>query len=258
MAARTDLVTEPVLAAGLLVARRGQAYYARKLNELSDADLDEPSRLDGWDRRHLVAHVGLNARALTRLTEWAATGVETPMYDSPHQRAADIELAATLPAQALRNLSDHAAIHLTVEWRDLPADAWTNKVMTGQGRVVPVSETIWMRSREVWIHAVDLGNGGSFDEFPPEFVDALLVDVARAWDRRRAAERLPTFTLDPVDRPAVILSVDGSAPDGDERSSGPALLRGSAARLAQWATGRGLAGVVTAEGTEAPRAPRWL
>ena len=39
----------------------------------------------GWSRRHVVAHVGYNARALTRLVEWAKTGIETPMYASADQ-----------------------------------------------------------------------------------------------------------------------------------------------------------------------------
>src|SRR5690606_8416851 len=128
MAARTDNVTDPALKAGLLLARRGSAFFSRKLYELGDDELYQPSLLSGWTRAHLAAHVGYNARALTRLTEWAATGVETPMYDSPEQRSHEIEMGATLGAQALRNLSDHAIVHLNVEWRDLPADAWNNEV----------------------------------------------------------------------------------------------------------------------------------
>jgi maleylpyruvate isomerase len=257
MPARTDHVTDPALAAQLLIARRGQAYYARRLNDLSDEDLDAPSGLPGWSRRDLVAHVGLNARALTRLTEWAATGVETPMYDTPEQRAQDIAFAATLPAQALRNLSDHAAIHLTVEWRDLPGEAWSNPVRTAQGRTVPVSETVWMRAREVWIHAVDLGNGGSFDDFPAAFVDALLGDITGSWDRRREAEGLPLFRLEALDRP----DVDGvhAVPQAESASCHPpSVVRGTAARLAQWASGRGASGVLTAEGATPPPPPRWL
>jgi maleylpyruvate isomerase len=257
--ARTDNVTDPGLAARLLTTRRGQAYYSRKLNELSDADLDAPSLLAGWSRRELVAHVGLNARALTRLTEWAATGVETPMYDSPTQRATDIEFAATLPAQALRNLSDHAAIHLTVEWRDLPEEAWDAEVRTAQGRAVPVSETVWMRAREVWIHAVDLGNGASFLDFPAEFVDALLLDVTGAWARRRESEQLPWFVLEPVDRSGAVPSPSPSpSPSLAPVPVDAVVLRGPAARLAQWATGRGPEGVVTADGSAVPEPPRWL
>src|SRR3954471_5387163 len=158
MAARTDSVPDQQLAGALLLARRGQAYFSRKLNELRDDEFDAPSLLPGWTRRHLVAHVGYNARANARLVEWAATGVETPMYYSPTQREDEIEFGATLPIEALRNLSAHAAVHLNVEWRDLTEEAWSHEVRTAQGRLVPVRETVWMRTREVWIHAVDLDN----------------------------------------------------------------------------------------------------
>ena len=92
MVARTDLTTDEALKARLLLARRGQSYFSRKLNELSDDELREPSLLPGWTRAHLVGHVGLNARALTRLIEWAATGVETPMYATPEQRKTEAQI----------------------------------------------------------------------------------------------------------------------------------------------------------------------
>ncbi len=82
----------------LLQARRGTAFFARKLNELTDADLDGDSLLPGWTRRHLTAHIGYNARAIARLVEWAATGVETPMYASPEARDHEINFGATLSA----------------------------------------------------------------------------------------------------------------------------------------------------------------
>src|SRR5690606_37927968 len=64
-------------------ARRGTAYFARVLSQTSDAELRRPSALPGWSKAALVAHVGYNARALTRLCEWARTGVRNPMYSSP-------------------------------------------------------------------------------------------------------------------------------------------------------------------------------
>jgi maleylpyruvate isomerase len=79
MAARHDQTKDPALLDALLQARRGTAFFARKLNELPDAELDGATLLPGWTRRHVVAHVGYNARAIARLIEWAATGVETPM-----------------------------------------------------------------------------------------------------------------------------------------------------------------------------------
>ena len=120
--ARYDSPNAP--AKELTWARRGTAYFARVLAQLPDSELDRPSLLPGWSRRHVIAHVGYNARALTRLLTWARTGVETPMYASPEQRAAEIESGATLPARALRSLFSHSEVHLNVAWRDLPDEAW--------------------------------------------------------------------------------------------------------------------------------------
>lgn len=250
MAARTDNVTDPHIAADLLLARRGSAYFSRKLNELTDREYDGPSLLPGWTRRHVIAHVGYNARALTRLTEWAATGVETPMYASRAQRNEEIEYGATLNVLALRNLSDHAIVHLNVEWRDLSADAWAQKVRTAQGRVVPVSETAWMRAREVWLHAVDLDNGGRFDDFPPEFIDRLLADITTTWNARRDSDQVGDMELRPTDRTATV-TVGSGTPH-------PPVITGTAAALACWAAGRGGSGVHSGDGQPVGEPPRWL
>ena len=114
---------------------------------------------------------------------------------------------------------------------------------------MPVSETVWMRTREVWIHAVDLNNGAAFEHFPPDLLDALLTDVVGAWSRRAAAENLPTIVLQITDRPAPVAMADGTAE--------ALTVRGTAAQLVRWATGRG-GGVERADGGPAPTAPRWL
>jgi maleylpyruvate isomerase len=48
-------------------ARRGTAYFARLLNPLSDGDLDAPSAVQGFSRRHIVAHIGYHARVLSEI-----------------------------------------------------------------------------------------------------------------------------------------------------------------------------------------------
>ncbi|MFF4596733.1 maleylpyruvate isomerase family mycothiol-dependent enzyme [Amycolatopsis sp. NPDC001319] len=226
----------------LLWARRGTAYFARKLGELSDAELDEPSLLPGWSRRHVLAHVGYNARALTRLLTWARTGAETPMYASAEQRQEEIHSGATLPARALRSLVAHAAAHLDTEWRDLPDTSWDAEVRTALGRLVPVRETAWMRTREVWVHALDLANGATTREFPGDLLDALLADVLRGWRRRQEPVHL---VLAPTGRAPIVLGEGGTTVSGDM----PDLVR--------WVTGRGTAGVVTESG-ELPALPRWF
>jgi maleylpyruvate isomerase len=169
--ARYDAAAAPALE--LSWARRGTAYFARKLRELPDDALTAPSLLPGWSRAHVIAHVGYNARALARLVEWARTGVEMPMYESGEARMAEIDLGATLPPRALRNLFDHAEVHLNVEWRDLTDDQW-DAVVGGTA----IRYTPWMRAREIWVHAIDLDNGGSFLDMPTDLLDRLLPDLA--------------------------------------------------------------------------------
>lgn len=239
---------DPTPTAQLRLAHQGQAYFDRKLNELSDADLDAESALPGWTRRHVIAHVGLNARALANLAAWAATGVETPMYNSPTQRNDDIASAVLLPSEELRELSHSSAALLDAAWRDLEPDAWTREVRSAQGKPIPASETAWMRAREVWIHAVDLNTGAQFADFPGDMTDRLLAEVLGGWDARRPAESLSSFVLQPTDR-------DDSVVSGDSASA--VILSGTAAGLAAWATGRSSDGV-TAETGDVPSAPRWL
>ncbi|MDR6417550.1 maleylpyruvate isomerase family mycothiol-dependent enzyme [Pseudarthrobacter sulfonivorans] len=249
MVARTDQTTDPALLQSLLQARRGTAFFARKLNELTDADLDGASLLPGWTRRHIVAHVGYNARAIARLVEWAATGVETPMYSSPEARNQEIEFGATLSPIALRNLFDHSAVHLSVEWRDLPEDAWQHKVKTAQGRTVPAEETVWMRTREVWMHAVDLDNGASFSDIPAPVLERLLEDITGAWKTRGTAAGL-------------LVKVAGTdSAFGDASATNPTIITGPLPAIAQWAAGRGTDGVHIAgsgAGGTVAAAPKWI
>lgn len=238
---------ERAVAADIALARRGTEYYEAALAELSDDAVDEPSLLPGWDRRHVVAHVGFNARALGRLVRWAHTGVETPMYPSTQARNTEIDDGARLSPDALRELHRVESAALDAAWRELPADRWDFPVRTAQGRTVPVSITPWMRVREVWLHAVDLGGGerdaGRFEDFPPELVDRLLIDITAWWARAGEGAEV---TLTPTDR-----SIAGLT------AAGPVRVSGTAAQLLRWAAGRGAGGVTTSNG-EPALAPRWL
>ncbi len=232
----------------LLIARRGTAYFSQRLAELTDDELDTPTALEGWTRKHLVAHVGYNAAALCRLMDWAATGVETPMYASTEQRAQEIAEGATLNAAALRNLFAHTVARLDEKWRHLPESAWQAQVRTAQGRMVPAEETAWMRTREVWIHAVDLGNGARFGDFPPVVLDSLLDDVVGMWRRKDLGAGL-------------VLEVEGRAPIAvRDDAATTAKVSGPLAAVVRWAAGRGAVGRgavgLTAGADEQP--PRWL
>ena len=149
------------------------------LDGLSDAELDAPTALPGWTRRHVVAHVHLNAEALRNLLHWARTGEVTSMYVSREARDADIERGATLPARQLRALVRESAAALAADMDALPEEAWRREVRTAQGRPVPATEIPWMRTREMAIHGVDLGAGIGFEDLPEGLTAALAVDAVR-------------------------------------------------------------------------------
>ncbi|QHK19065.1 maleylpyruvate isomerase family mycothiol-dependent enzyme [Pseudarthrobacter psychrotolerans] len=250
MVARQDQTTDPELLEALLQARRGTAFFARKLNELTDDELDGPSLLPGWNRRHVTAHIGYNARAIARLLEWASTGVETPMYASTEARDHEISFGATLSPIALRNLFDHSAVHLNVEWRDLPEQAWHHQVKTAQGREVPAGETVWMRTREVWTHAVDLDNGASFADIPVSVLGRLLRDITGAWKTRGTHSGL-------------LITVTGTdLTYGDTAAENPTVITGTLPGITQWATGRGTHAVTATQNgvplENVPAAPKWI
>ena len=72
----------------------GFQYLVGELSKLDDEALGEPSALPGWTRKHVMSHLGFNARAVGRLVHWARTGEVTPMYPGPTARAQEIDQVA--------------------------------------------------------------------------------------------------------------------------------------------------------------------
>jgi maleylpyruvate isomerase len=165
------------LADRLLLVEQAQSWLTGHLDGLTDEEFDGDSLLPGWQRRHVIAHIGYNARGLLRLADWARTGVETPMYASAQARADEIEAGAHASAAELRAFVADSAAGLANKWGALPAAAWDRTVRTVTGAEIPASITVWMRAKEVWIHTVDLGTGGSYAEFPDAVLSQLLADV---------------------------------------------------------------------------------
>ena len=99
------------------------------------------------------------------------------MYSSPEQRNADIEAGALRPVAELRDWFERAAQTLTDAMAELTDDQWQSSIRTAQGNEVPATDIPWMRSREVMIHAVDLGRGVTFADLPGGFLEALCDDI---------------------------------------------------------------------------------
>jgi maleylpyruvate isomerase len=157
----------------------GTKLFLGCVDRLSDDDFGAPTRLPGWSRAHVVAHVHHNAEALQRLLHWARTGERTPMYAGVEQRNAEIEASAGMPPSDLRERVQASADDLAAAIDGLPEAAWAHEVQTAQGRTVPATEVIWMRTREVAVHAVDLDAGTTFADLSDDLNTALAVDVVR-------------------------------------------------------------------------------
>lgn len=247
MAARHDLTTDPALQAEFVQPRLSTAFFARTLAELDDVELDDTSLLPDWSRRHVVSHIAYNAQAVARLAEWARTGLETPMYESVAVRNQEIEDGTKLRPTDLRAFFDESATQLETAWNALPADAWAHPVRTVHGREMLAFDTVWMRARELWVHAVDLAGAATFADVPADVVERLLGDVVGAWTNRGEDSGL-------------ILNVtDSTVPLqlGDTEAVGSEIVSGTRAALVEWATGRGTSGVTSTTGQVRPE-PRWL
>ena len=221
----------------------GTALFTATVGRLSDTDLAAATGLPGWSRRHVVAHVALNAQALRRLVRWARTGEPTLMYASAEQRTSDIEEAAAWPPGRLRSLLTDAAVQLAIDLDRLPPDRWAAEVMTAQGRRITAQGIPWLRTREVAVHAIDLAAGAKFEDLPDDLCAAIVTDVARLRSSRGCDPALQLRSGDQA------WPVTGTGE--------PAQIEGPPAALARWLTGRGTSGLTVTGGTLPPLSP-WL
>jgi len=208
----------------------------------SDGSLNAPTVLPGWTRRYLLSHVAANAVALRNLVHWARTGEERRMYASTEAHNADIAAGAELPAADLRAWIESSATALAGDLDELgDGPAWDAKVITAQGLTRSASEIPWMRVREVYIHAVDLGVGTSFEDLPAEFLTSLLDDVTVRRSSRGGG-------------PALIVAASDTGGRWDVAGSGaPVPVTAPLPDLAAWLTGRPAPALAAA-----PVLPGWL
>ncbi len=222
----------------------GTELVVATVQDLPDDALAGPSLLPGWTRAHVVGHLARNADALVNLLNWARTGVETPMYPNQDSRQDDIERSSTQPPGQLRADLGAAIERLDEAVRTMPEQAWQQTVRTNQGRPVPGSEVPWMRVREVWVHAVDLGGRAGFADVPLDVAAALLADAFFFAGRHPEAP------------PVHVLATDAELELRLGDAAGPvAEVRAPVSELLPWALGRQ---GVPAAGAGWPALPAWL
>lgn len=221
----------------------GQARVEAASAPLTNADARAASALPGWSRGHVLTHLARNADALVNLLTWARTGVEAPMYAGPEQRNADIAAGADRPAAELAADLRDSAQRFRAAAAALSDEGWTATVRTRAAREITAAEIPWLRVREVWLHLVDLDRGATVDDIPDDVAWQLALDTAGS-----LGPRIPSGVDLYVEEHGT-LHLGAAEPSGE--------LRGSAARIAGWLTGRCGSRLVQTTGT-IPELPPWL
>ncbi|MFD4757431.1 maleylpyruvate isomerase family mycothiol-dependent enzyme [Streptomyces sp. NPDC058439] len=204
--------------------------------KLDDAALARPSRLPGWSRGHVVAHLSRNADALVNVLQGH------PMYADSETRDRDIERDASRPkAEQLADLAGSAA--RLMDAASAPAD-WSRTVTLRNGVTDSASRIPFRRRVEVELHHVDLGIGYELEDLPEEFVGREIDFLTERFDRH------------PEVVPTTVAADDGrSWITGGGAEGGPAVVRGTAPELLGWLCGRRDGSALTVEGGPLPALP---
>ncbi|KOV59045.1 maleylpyruvate isomerase family mycothiol-dependent enzyme [Streptomyces sp. MMG1121] len=187
--------------------------------KLDNASLAEPSRLPGWTRGHVLAHLARNADALVNVLEGR------PMYTSAEARDADIERGAPHPLDVqLADLRESGARFQALG--DAPAD-WSRTVELRNGITDSASRVPFRRWAEVELHHVDLGIGYELEDLPAEFTEREIDFLAQ---RFAGHEEVPSTSLSAGN--GRIWTTGGGA------EGAPVAAEGTAADLLGWLAGR--------------------
>ncbi|MGW3357738.1 maleylpyruvate isomerase family mycothiol-dependent enzyme [Streptomyces bungoensis] len=138
---------------------------------LDNATLAQPSRLPGWTRGHVLAHLARNADALVNVLEGR------PMYESAAARDADIERDAARPLDV--QLTDVRESGARLQQAGaVPAD-WSRTVELRNGVTDSAARLPFRRWAEVELHHVDLGIGYELEDVPAEFAEREIAFLAQ-------------------------------------------------------------------------------
>lgn len=233
-----------------------EVFYLNALDQLSAANLNEPSLCPGWTRKHVAVHMIHNAEGLMRLLTWARTGVETRMYPSREARDQAItDDVAHLPNTDVLHMSHEVASEFADALTELNDSHWQATIINGRGRRTHAFTLPWMRAREAFVHAVDLNIGTTALDYPAAVTDLLLEQVPAVWEEAHETANFVIHITDRPDKENWHLTV--GAPPAE-----PVEVTGKAGQVLQYLMGRGFpTGPVTQKDSELltrPEPPRWL
>jgi maleylpyruvate isomerase len=145
-------------------------------------DVAAPSRLPGWTRGHVLAHLRQSGDGHAEMLEAAERGEVGVQYPGgPDGRAAAIEADAGFEPDRQVTLLHRSIERLEAAWS---ASTWSGVGQASAG-MLAVRELPFMRAREVEVHHVDLDVGYEFDDLPADYVRLELRRMEMLWRARR-------------------------------------------------------------------------
>lgn len=199
---------------------------------LDDTAVHGPSRLPGWTRGHVLAHLARNADALVNVLSGR------PMYPGDAVRDGDIERDA--PRTAAEHLTDvrASAERLDAAFAEETDTGWQRTVELRNGVTDLAASVPFRRWIEVELHHVDLGAGYTLDDLPAAFVERETDNMARRFaGHPDLAEAVELRTEDGRSWRTGVLT-------GDD----PVVVVGTPAALTGWLTGRTTGSGLSASG----------
>ncbi|MFF7605161.1 maleylpyruvate isomerase family mycothiol-dependent enzyme [Streptomyces parvulus] len=205
------------------------------VGKLDNASVTESSRLPGWTRGHVLAHLARNADALVNVLEGR------PMYVSGEARDADIERDAPRPLDdQLADVRESAARFQATG--AAPAD-WSRTVELRNGVTDSASRVPFRRWIEIELHHVDLGIGYELEDLPAEFT------------ARETAFLAARFTGHPDVPPTRLTDGTHAWHTGREADAPEVTVTGTPADLLGWLAGRREGAALTVAGGALPALP---
>lgn len=154
-------------------------------------DPTAPSLLPGWTVGHVLTHIARNADGFRRLLAGADRGDAAEMYPGglPARNAA-IDAGATRAWAALA--ADVRASAAALDAQFLDQSRWDGGGTGSAGQTFLARDVPFLRSREVFVHAADLGDAGfGPPDWPERYVSEELDRLGAVWRQRHPGEELP-------------------------------------------------------------------
>ncbi|MGC0341631.1 maleylpyruvate isomerase family mycothiol-dependent enzyme [Streptomyces sp. SLBN-8D4] len=202
---------------------------------MDNAAVTKSSRLPGWSRGHVLAHLSRNADALVNVLRGRA------MYPSAEARDADIERDAPRPLDV--QLADlRASAARFDEEGAVPAD-WSRTVELRNGVTDSASRVPFRRWAEVELHHVDLGIGYELEDLSEEFTQR---EINFLTQRFRGRPDVPALLVEEDDGRRIPTGGDGDP---------ELVVTGRQADLLGWLAGRRDGSALTVHGGTLPSLP---